>query len=111
MTKPEADRLLHRIYRQFKRGLTIRLSKEAKDLFGCVVIGDFTSQMVLNPNKPWLTKGGFISTIIHEGLHLVDIDFTEEEVCKMEREMMRLLSNRQLENLLKRAVKCFKKEK
>lgn len=110
MTKPEANRLLHRIYKKFREGLTIHIMKEAEHFFGCVFFGEnIDPHMVLNPDRPWLTRGGFISTIIHEGLHLVSDDFSEEEVCKMERQMMKLLSNRQLENLLKRTVRCFKK--
>ena len=49
-------------------------------------------------------KKEFMGTLIHECLHLVDWQMSETAVARLEKGMMRKLTDRQLMNLLKRVI-------
>lgn len=85
------------------------ITRKLDDCFGMAVKTEHLSVMLLNPDKPWLTRGGFMSTIVHEAIHLVDMEIPEKEVARLEREIFKALSDRQLANLLKRIAHFVRK--
>ena len=110
MNHAEASRWLYRIYGMLRdTDVDVRITRKLNKCFGMVTVDADNIKMFLHPDRPWLKKGGFVSTIIHECLHLVDMDLPETEVQRLEREIFCALSDRQLGNLLKRIVWCIRK--
>lgn len=109
MTKEQANRWLYRIYRMLKvTDLKMRLNRKLGKLFGITTIyahGKDDALMEIDPEKK-----EFMSTLVHECLHLVDWNLKEEQVGDLEVEIMDNLSDRQLMNLLKRIIIYHTKE-
>ena len=103
MTKKAADKWLYKIYKMLN-GISMQFQLNRK-------IHDHEIAMVFD-NNPKLgavvvidpEKKEFMGTLIHECLHLVDWEMKEPAVSRLERSMMRKLTDRQLLNLLKRVI-------
>ena len=103
MTKEQANKFLYRIYRALKENeIRFEISRSLGRLYGAL---DFDLR------KPWKVtisvhadKKQFVSTLVHECVHLVDIELKEKEVTEIEEQLMLHLTDRQLTNLLKRVV-------
>lgn len=106
MTRPEADRWLHRIYFMLKEAeddslVKVRLNR---DLCNYGEVDFCHSPAVMTVNH---TRRPFVSTIVHECIHLCDVEMSERRVLDLERELMSALSDRQLANLLKRVARLI----
>ncbi len=118
MKRIEANRRLYRIYRilrddnfDVRVALSRKLprNKQGRQWFGMVdPQADGGLQIVLNPWRPWKSRGGFVSTVLHECLHLSDWDESEKEISRIEKEMFKALTDRQLGNLMKRVFTLVK---
>ena len=108
MTKPEANKMLRKIYRRLKEiRPDISVNSKLGKVFGQITIGinvgesgwDLAHLIEINPNK---CGKSFFRTIIHECLHLAEWNAPEKQILKWESEMFEQLSDRQLSNLMKR---------
>ena len=100
MTKIDATRKLRGIYKVLANNQAkVQLNKKLKPLFGQVIMNDSGYKIELNPNK---SGKSFICTVIHECLHAAYWQEHEKTIGRWEKEMFRLLSDRQLTNLMKR---------
>lgn len=104
MTKVQAEYLLRKIYAALRNDdVRFKLSRKLGQIYGELSVNSRDSNKVtisVNPAKKG-SKGGFMSTVIHECLHLVSAA-KENDICLCEERMFKLLTDRQLENLLKR---------
>lgn len=103
MTKYQVDKILYKIYRMLKEiPMQFRLNRKMSD-HGITCVYDNHPEtgaaIYVDPEKR-----EFMGTVLHECLHLVDWDMEEEHVAKLERDMMKKLTDRQLMNLLKRVI-------
>lgn len=103
MTKKQTDKLLYKIYKMLNEiPMQFRLNRKLCD-HGLTMVYDNNPKlgafMIVDPEKK-----EFMGTIIHECLHLVDWEMSETKVAKLERSLMRKLTDRQLMNLLKRII-------
>lgn len=110
MTKAQANRWLYKIYNMLKTDTTmkLRLNRKLGKLYGMTTIyaaGRTAALVEVNP-----AKKEFMSTIVHECLHLVDWDMPEKNVRELEYDLMEQLTDRQLLNLLKRVILFHTKE-
>jgi hypothetical protein len=103
--RKQANYLLRRIYASLRReDVQVKFdSTDDTQLGGLTWNDDGTLCMELNP-RCGVGKGGFISTILHECLHMVRADLPEKKILKMEEEMFAVLTDRQLGNLTKRVI-------
>lgn len=112
MNKAQATRILHRMYRVIEEGdLSFRFDRGIDPDYGRIyrkVDGEYRSVAQINPLKKG-SDGGWMSTIIHEILHEL-YDVSEKEIRKKEKQLMKLLSDRQLGNLLKRVTGVWNKK-
>lgn len=118
MTKKEATKKLHKIYSILKDDeVRVKLNRKlpkgkgGRRWFGMVDPEDdgiFTIHV--NPWRPWKSRGGFVSTVLHECLHLAYWDLDEKGISILEKEMFEVLSDRQLGNLMKRVFNLVRKE-
>lgn len=101
MTKKEANKWLKKIYGQlFRPMVRFRLVK-LKGLAGEVYRhDDGMVEVRVDPYNP----EPFISTIIHECIHLCDSGLSEKEVLNLENKIFNTISERQMQNLLKKIV-------
>jgi len=111
VNKKKATRILHKIYKALKEeDVKMRLNRAIDPIFGYLTLdtrGRYI--MEINPIKKG-SRGGLMSTILHECLHLVDITLPEYEIQELEIHMFEYLSDRQLTNLLKRVANvCLKR--
>ena len=98
--RDKANRWLYRIYRMLNNtGMRFRLNRRLMCYGISTITIDRDAEVVINPEKK-----EFMSTIVHECLHLVDWDMAEERVMKLERLLMRHLTDRQLLNLLRKII-------
>lgn len=104
MNKKQADYLLRRIYKALEDNtVRVRFNRRMKKILGLCTWEDDHVRITLNPDEQG-ERGGMMSTIIHECLHMVRSDLDEEDILKMEEEMFALLTDRQLGNLLRRVA-------
>lgn len=110
MTKPEANRMLKKIYKRIRTGSpTVILNSNLGKCFGQITANleisngeiDFSHLIELNPNK---SGKSFIKTVLHECLHLAYWNKPEKQIRKWENEIFPLLSDRQLTNLLRKCI-------
>ncbi len=104
MTRKEATKLLYKIYRiledeEVKVSLNRRIRAHGDVTF---MPGNPAIRVRVNPSRRG--RGGILGTLLHELLHIVFFDFPEYEISRLEKEMFRALSDRQLANLLKRVA-------
>jgi hypothetical protein len=113
MNRQHATRILYRIYRMLRNGdVKVKLNRKlpfdrnGRKWFGMVDPADNGKFHIhVNPWRPWTTQGGFVSTVLHECLHLVFWDTAEHEIVKVEQEVFNALSDRQLSNLINRVFR------
>ena len=103
MTKRTADRWLYRIYKMLNTiSMQFRLNRKIQD-HGIAMVFDNNPKLgavvLIDPEKK-----EFMGTLVHECLHLVDWNLSEPAVARLEKGMMRKLTDRQLMNLLKRII-------
>ena len=103
MTKSQANRWLYKVYKMLDSiSMQFRLNRKMSD-HGITCVHDNHPErgvaIYVDPEKR-----EFMSTVLHECLHLVDWAMPEDEVAKLERALMRKLTDRQLMNLLKRVI-------
>lgn len=111
MTKQTADRLLRRMYAYIKEhDVRARITSEDKKLLGSCNWEWDHIRIDLNPRETG-EKGGFLSTLVHECLHMIRPDLDETTILKMEKGMFAKLTDRQLQNLLKRFAWRMAKER
>jgi len=109
-TKPQANRTLHKIYNRIEQQeVVVRLSRTIEPNYAAVCHSQYDSVIILNPLKPLL------SPFIHEYLHIFYPDAEDGQfggsgvgIERMEKELMELLSDRQLENLLMKLVELIR---
>jgi len=90
LTKKKANYILQRIYCVIREGeVSLVFSKDLGTWSGLLS----GKHIIVHPCRKVL------STMVHEFLHLLYPDAMESKVYKWEREMMLLLTDRQLENL------------
>jgi hypothetical protein len=103
MTKRTADKWLYKIYKMLNKiSMQFRLNRKIHDHGIAMVFDNDPSLGAVVLVDPQKTE--FMGTIIHECLHLVDWEMKETAVARLERGMMRKLTDRQLMNLLKRII-------
>lgn len=102
MTQHEAKNILRRMYRilNHREDIRIKLATEIPEHGTVNFYCDKPAVIQLNPNRRG--AGGIVSTLIHELLHIVFYDDPEYKICEKEKQMYRLLSDRQLTNLLRK---------
>lgn len=109
--KAWATRTLYKFYRILANREEIRLELNRK-IKHCGEVSfwpDAPAMILINPDKR--TKGGIMSTIIHELLHIVYDQEPEIEILRLEKIMYKNLTDRQLTNLFKRAAYIVTKKK
>ncbi len=103
MTKTQAGTWLYKIYKMLSEiTMQFQLNRKLVDHGVAMCYNNdpkLGAVMVVDPEKK-----EFLGTIIHECLHLVDWKMPETKVAKLEKQLMRKLTDRQLTNLLKRIV-------
>jgi hypothetical protein len=102
MTKKQCDYLLRKIYAALKdETVRFKLDRKLGKVYGELACPDGNKVIIkVNPAKKG-ARGGFMSTVIHECLHMISAACERDiEVC--EEEMFKVITDRQLENLLKR---------
>jgi len=103
MKRNQANRWLYKIYAMLKDvNMKLRLNRKLGKYYGVTTLhaaGRIDAVIEIDP-----AKKAFMSTIVHECLHLVDWDLKEKEVIRLENEIMKALTDRQLLNLLKRVI-------
>ena len=99
--KIRADNWLRRIYRMLSTtDIQFSLNRKLGEAYGQATVGaegDHDVTIQIDPERK-----EFMSTILHECIHLSDWDLTEKQVMKIEALLMRQLTDRQLTNLLKK---------
>lgn len=104
MTKKQCDYLLRKIYGALRdEDVRFKLDRKLGNVYGELTCNSSDPTMVtiiVNPAKKG-ALGGFMSTLIHECLHLVSAA-KEKDIRKCEHEMFKVITDRQLGNLLKR---------
>ena len=101
MTKPEANKMLRKIYRFLKKNdVVFDLKRDIND-FDHIYKGGAGYDYLVELNA---TKCGrsFLRTVIHTCLHLAEWNAPEKQILKWETEMFEQLSDRQLSNLMRR---------
>lgn len=115
MTKAEADRKLRRIYRRIRESRPgVVFNSKLGKCFGQISAEfaisdgdiDFSHLIEFNPNK---SGKSFVRTVIHECLHLAYWNAPEKQILKWESDLFKLLSDRQITNLMKRLYGARKK--
>lgn len=99
-----ATKTLYKFYNILKRKDEIKLELNRKIRY-CGEVSfwvDAPAMILVNPDKR--TKGGIMSTIIHELLHIVYAQESEKEILRLEKIMYKNLTDRQLTNLFKRVA-------
>jgi len=100
MSKRKATVWLYRIYRMLEdTEMRFTLNRRLKVYGMTTIFAEGPVALQVNPEKK-----EFMSTLVHECLHLVDWDMSETNVMTLERGLMRHLTDRQLLNLLRRIV-------
>lgn len=103
MTKREANLILRRMHRQLRNGeVRTVLDRKIKDCCGSIDWPDGTMEIRLNPDAQ--SKGGIVSTFLHELLHAVFYDSKEGWIRRTEKELYKVLSDRQLTNLIRKGL-------
>jgi len=101
MTKVQANYLLKKIYAALRdENVRFKLSRKIGNIFGELTCDGTATVITLNALKKG-ARGGFFSTLIHECLHLISAA-CEKDIELAEEEMFKAITDRQLENLLKR---------
>ena len=99
--KTAATRLLHKIYRVLREeDVELRL-KRGLSCYG-MLIEDW-AQMIIDP-----FSGEFVETCLHECIHMVYPEADETMVVRLERQLVKFLTNRQLANFLKRIAELIR---
>jgi hypothetical protein len=94
ISKKQADRILHRLYKRIKdREVNIILRKEIHPW--CGIWHTETGTIILNPRQP------MVATFVHEYLHILFPDKPERWVYAMCIQLRELWTNRQWENLFR----------
>ncbi len=95
LSKRNADRWLHRLYQRIRQGeVVVRISRAISPNHGEFWIFPKQCVIVLNPWRP------IIPTFVHEYLHIFFIEAREDQILRMENELMFWWTDRQLENLM-----------
>ena len=103
MTKSQANRWLYKVYKMLDSiSMQFRLNRKMADHGLTCVYDNSTARGAAVYVDP--EKHEFMGTLLHECLHLVDWDMEEKVVAKLERALMKKLTDRQLMNLLKRVI-------
>jgi len=100
MAKQQADAILHKIYRILKGENFVLRFKRGLSCYG-MLIEDW-EQMIIDP-----FSGEFIETCIHECLHMVYPEADETLIIKLEKYLIKHLTDRQVANFLKRIAKLI----
>lgn len=101
MTKREADNILRRMYRVLREGDTkVRFNRRMDDC-GWLLVDHEGAEIHLNPDAE--DRGGIVSTLLHELLHVVFFGEPEWKIRRREKALYRRLTDRQLANLMARA--------
>ena len=115
MSREEATKWLSRFYYALNNHymLKIKFQKDMSDPRGRVkrvrwgIKGNIaalhdpeTDTITINPSRR--VYGGYVKLVIHEMIHHVDMDKTEDEVNGLENLIYEALSDRQLWNLMKK---------
>lgn len=103
MTKKQVDALLYKVYKMLETtNMKFTLNRKLKP-YGLTTMFDGENgdgiTVQVDPEKK-----EFMSTCVHELLHILNWQWSETKVEKLERGIMRHLTDRQLLNLLKRIV-------
>ena len=103
MTKQQANKMLYKIYKMLDSiSMQFRLNRKIAE-HGITYVYDNDpgngAAVYVDPEKR-----EFMSTCLHEALHLTDWSMSETKVAKLEKAMMRKLTDRQLMNLLRRII-------
>jgi len=98
LTKSILQKELNKIYKFLKDGHSIEF-KKLKTQRGYILLQDMKPARIVLDHREEL-----FATIIHEILHYVHPEFTEDDVLEMERLMINLMTPRQVKNLLTRFV-------
>lgn len=103
MTKQQSSAILHKIYRHLdSRELSLKLDSNIHSLGMLGASKEGYDTLTVDPRAGGLKN--LISTALHELLHWVYEEKSETEIAKLERQMFKQLSDRQLANFLKRIV-------
>lgn len=99
LDRKDATKILYKIYKKLREGdITLRFNRK----LSCAGevhrewAGDGI-KIIVDP-----TDTEFVSTLLHEALHVVYPHMLEHGVIMLEKRMMKLLTDRQLANLIKR---------
>lgn len=106
-----ATATLYKFYRilENKEEIRFELNRKIKHCGEISFWVDAPAMILVNPDKR--TKGGIMSTIIHELLHIIYPDDSEPEILRLEKIMYKHLTDRQLTNLFKRVACIVTKKK
>jgi hypothetical protein len=101
VTKTDATKLLRRMYREIRRGKIKFTIKYRPGIAGwwkpdCAGSGSGEYEIELNPREELLP------TVLHEMLHHIFSEVRHRKIEQMEAQMVKLLSDQQMRNLLKR---------
>lgn len=96
-----ATRILHKIYQAIKENFVKVYVRRMEGTVGWCRWEDEYVAIYVHPDDRKI-NASFLSTVIHECIHMIYSDLREREVLRMEKEVFELLTDRQLTNLLKR---------
>ncbi len=112
ITRKRATYLLRRMYALLREeDFHFRFGKDLKvensDAFAIADFetddeGNLKADILIDPTTR--IEGGIIALAFHELIHELYADLSEQETTTLEKQMIRLLSSRQLMNFLKRIV-------
>lgn len=106
MSKTEARYWLRRIYTMLREAkddglVKVRLNRLIHN-YGEIDLEKEPAVVTINN-----AKGSFIRTMLHECIHLCDLDMPEKKVLACEMELFKSLTDRQLANVLKRVAELI----
>ena len=101
ITKKQADYILKSFYKYIQNyEVSVTFSKKLQPWHGLCIYENGVNHIVINPNE------SFIKALIHELLHVRYVDIEHDWIYAMEYQLVELLSDRQLENLMKKVCDC-----
>ena len=103
MTRQQSSYILRRIYKHLdNRELSVKLDSDLHSLGMLSADGEGYDTLTIDPRAGGVKN--LIRTVLHECLHWVYDDKSETDIVRLEAQMFKQLSDRQLRNFLKRIV-------
>jgi hypothetical protein len=100
LARSEVHKYTRKLYRFLRQGPAFSF-KRLRNYRGHIHLGDNFICVTFDPRTE------IITTLIHEFLHHEHWDWSEEQVLRMERQLMNGLTERQIRNVIKRFAEAI----